>query len=211
MNKFDSKILLKDVSGLEPYEDWWNYEVQIKEITYKGELINLHTHPIYNYKNLEHQMNSPYYVLISILDLFSIEYREYDYSPDNYDKYLIDILNKNGFEVLFEAHDDLIKYETKGIVSAINPKYKKLSKIDDFIFAEDISYNFLYDVFKGIKVDSILSYIKISSVKNHNCSVLSDKILQNILNTYGTTLSFYKLLYDAINTNIIGENNDRTN
>lgn len=205
MSKLINKLIVKDVSCFEAYEDWWNYEFNVKYLLYKNQEININC-----WCSIED-------LLTAVLDTLKIPYREeseeeqLNFPKLCYEKYLVSLLEHNNFEVLFEAHDDLIKYETKGIVSAINPKYKKLSKIDDFIFAEDISYNFLHDVFKGIKVDSILSYIKISSVKNHNCSVLSDKILQNILNTYGTTLSFYKLLYDAINTNIIGENNDRTN
>ena len=70
-------------------------------------------------------------LLTAVLNTLKIPYREQsDDELDNfpeldYEKYLISVLEQNNFEVLFEAHDDLIKYETKGVSSIINPKYKK--------------------------------------------------------------------------------------
>lgn len=187
-----NKLIIKDISNFEQYEDWWNYEFSVQYLFYKNKEIEIEC-----WCYLED-------LLTAVLNTLKIPYREQsDDELDNfpeldYEKYLISVLEQNNFEVLFEAHDDLIKYETKGVSSIINPKYKKLSDFNNFVMAEDIYYNPLEYIFKGIEVEEIISYIKISSNSKKSAILLSDKIFKNVLNTFSGTLSFHKMLFDKL-------------
>lgn len=190
-----NRIILKDVSGFEAWETYWNNEVQIKEIVYKGDVVNLYKHPIFNFFNIKNQMDAPHYVLMSILDVLNIQYNDNNESVNDYNKYLIELINKNEFEVLFEAHDELIKYETKGIVSIFNPSFKLISEWDDFIFAGDEYNSDVLRIFNKIKAEDILNYYAFGK---ETASFIADIVLNNAINTYKDSLSFYKMLYDKL-------------
>lgn len=189
-----NKLIIKDVSSFEPYEDWWLYEVEVTDLVIDGVT---HCTNVFSPDNIEG-------ILRAVLDNLEIEYRDEDEEEFNdfpeltYEKYLITVLENAGINVLFEAHDKVIEFETVGIVSMINPEYKQLSNFDEFKFAEDCYSNDFELLFNGITAKQILNYLETAKEPNF----IGDKIAINALTLYKNTLSFYKLLYGQLKNEV---------